>query len=159
MSSPAYSVNEVEVALTIADGKLTVSSRSGAKGGSISLEVDEDRAIIRLEGAGKDHGTATLTGPELSSFRTIVDAGLSSLSVDRSAMERDRRVLYSGFQSLERIGDGVGTTLDTEALQELGLVDENGNVAGGGRQVRCTVMTEGTAILNLLSDVESEFVF
>lgn len=159
MSSPAYSVDEVEVSLTITDGKVTVESRTGAKGGSVGLSVGEDRATLTLDGTGSDHGTAVLTGPELSNFRTIVDAGLSSLSVDRATMERDRRVLDSGYQSLESFDGRPAATLDVGALQQLGLVDEDGRLAGGGRQVRCTVLKSGTAILNLLSDGESEFEF
>lgn len=159
MSSPAYSVDEVEVSLTIKDGKVTVESRSGAKGGSVGLTVDADRASLTLEGAGSDHGTAMLTGPELSNFRTIVDAGLSSLSVDRSALEHDRRVLYSGYTSLEQFEQGPGLTLDTDALHTLGIIDDEGTIAGGGRQVRCTVLNSGTAILNLLTDDETEFDF
>lgn len=159
VSSPAYSVDEIEVSLTIKDGKVTVESRSGAKGGSIGLNVSDERATITLDGAGSDYGTAQLTGPELSNFRTIVDAGLSSLSVDRSTLEHDRRVLYTGYESLGRYDEGVVTTLDVEALRELGIVDDSGAIAGGSRQVRCTVLNSGTAILNLVSDSEFEFNF
>lgn len=159
MSSPAYSVDEIEVSLTIKDGKVTLESRSGAKGGSIGLNVSDDRATITLDGAGSDHATAKLTGPELSNFRTIVDAAMSSLAVDRTTLEHDRRVLYTGFESLGRYNDTIVTTLDDEALRELGIVDEGGNVAGGSRQVRCTVLNSGTAILNLLSDSEFDFNF
>lgn len=159
VSSPAYSVDEIEVSLTIKDGKMTVESRSGAKGGSIGLNVSDERATITLDGAGSDYGTARLTGPELSNFRTIIDAGMSSLSVDRTTLEHDRRVLYTGYESLGRYEDGIFTTLDVEALQELGIVDDSGSLPGGSRQVRCTVLNSGTAILNLLSDSEFEFNF
>lgn len=156
MSRSAYSIDEIEVSLTIKDGKVTVESRSGAKSGAVELSIGEKRATLELNGPGNDHGTAVLSGPELSNFRTIIDAGLSSMTVGRDALDDDRRVLHSGYQSLERFDGEFGTTLDTKALQELGLVDQEGDLPGGGRQVRCTVLNSGTAIINLLSESESE---
>lgn len=159
MSNRSLVVDEVEVTLTIKDGKLTVSSRSGAKNGTVELAVGESAAELVLTGAGTDHATATLTGPELSSFRTIVDAALSSLVSDRGPMADDRRVLASGYQSLQPVEGGFAATLDPAALQRLGLVDGEGELAGGGRQVQCTVLNSGTAILNLLSDADGGFTF
>lgn len=159
MIDRSYSVDEVEVHLSVSDGKFTAESRSGAKAGSVGLNVEEGQAEITLNGAGADFGNVTLTGPELSNFRTLVDAALSSLSVDRSTLEHDGRVLYSGYESLVRVEDGFGFTVDSEALQTLGLIDEGGTLAGGGRQVRCTVLNSGTAILNLREEDESGFEF
>lgn len=156
MSRAAYSVDEIEVYLTITDGKVTVESRSGAKSGSVELNIDENRAKLNLNGAGNDHGTALLSGPELSNFRTIVDAGLSAMVSDQDELDTDRRVLYSGYESLSSHDDGFATTLNGAALSDLGLVDDEGHLPGGGRQVRCTVLNSGTAIINLLSDDESE---
>lgn len=159
MSSQSHSVEEIEVVLSITDGKLTAESRSGAKSGSVELSWDENRAKITLNGAGSDFGSATLTGPELSSFRTMIDAGLSSLVVGQDGLERDRRVLSSGYQTLDRFDDGVGVTLDEDALTRLGVLNERGEIAGGSRQVRCTVLNNGTAIVNLTSEAETEFNF
>lgn len=157
--SGARRLDEVEVIVSITDGKFTAESRSGAKSGSVELDVGETEARLVLNGAGGDMATATLTGPELSNFRTMVDAGLSSLTVDGAGIEQDSRVLAAGYQSLKRVDDGFGTTLDTAALNRLGLVDDAGRLSGGGRQVRCTVLNSGTAILDLLSDSESPFTF
>ena len=159
MVEPAYSLNEVRIEMSISDGKLTVESKSGAKGGAVSLRVGEDQATLTLDGAGNDEAKATLTGPELSHLRSNVDAALSALTMDQGAFENDSRVLHSGFQSLLRLEGGYGTTLDRGALETLGLVDSNGALAGGGRQVRCTVLNTGTAILNLVEDEGSGFEF
>lgn len=158
MSSPSYTIDEIEVELSISDGKLTVDSRSGAKSGSVKLSWDENRAQLQLLGPGTDYGLATLTGPQLSNFRTMIDAGLSALDVSQDTLERDRRVLYSGYETLGSHGEHLVTTLDREALEGLGLTDD-GEIAGGSRQVRCTVLNSGTAIINLLSHDESEFEF
>lgn len=155
----ARGIDEVPVSLAIKDGKLTVESRSGAKSGSIELSVGETHADLTLYGPGVDQATATLTGPELSNFRTIVDAGLSSMTLDEAEMDDDARVLSTGYESLARLEDGFGATLDTAALQRLGLVDADGALAGGGRQVRCTILNSGTAILNLRGGAESPFEF
>ena len=159
MSDRSFGMQELEVALRIRDGKLVAESRSGPKSGEIQLAVEGNTARLTLAGAGDDRATATLTGPELSHFRTLVDAGLSSMDLDRSAVEGDQRVLYSGYQSLERRGEEYVATLDGDALARLGLLDESGGLAGGGRQVRCTVLNSGTAMLNLLTESESPFVF
>lgn len=159
VSSPSHSMDEIEVILTIKDGKSTVESRSGPKSGSVRLDVEEGKADLVMTGAGNDTGKATLTGPELSHFRTIVDAGLSSMDLDQSALEQDRRVLFSGYQSLTRVDDAYVATLDGDALQRLGLVEPGGDLAGGGRQIRCTVLNSGTAMLNLLDEDETRAIF
>lgn len=152
-------MDEIEVILTIKDGKATVESRSGPKSGGVRLDVGEGQADLVMTGAGNDEGRATLTGPELSHFRTLIDAGLSSMDLDQAALEQDRRVLYSGYQSLGRMDDAYVATLDGDALQRLGLLDEAGGLAGGGRQIRCTVLSSGTAMLNLLSESETRAIF
>ena len=152
-------MDELETFLTIRDGKVTVESRSGPKSGGIRLDVGEGKADLVVTAAGKDEGRATLTGPELSHFRTLVDAGLSSMDLDQAAMEQDRRVLYTGYQSLARAEDTYVATLDGDALRRLGLVDDDGDLAGGGRQVRCTVLSSGTAMLNLLTETETRAIF
>lgn len=159
MSNDTYAIDEIEVFLTISDGKLTVESRSGAKSGSLELGVGESTAEVTLHSAGTDRATATLTGPELSNFRTNIDAGLSSMVAGRGAEAHDQRVLASGFETLEPLEGGFGTTVDTGALQALGIVDQAGALPGGSRQVKCTVLNSGTAIINLLSEDETEFSF
>lgn len=159
MTDRAFAMEEVEVALAIKDGKLTARSRSGPKSGSVRIEVEGTEAELVLTGAGDDRATATLTGPELSHFRTLVDAGLTTLDLDQAAVDQDRRVLDSGYQSLSQYGGEFAVTLDGSALGELGLLDGSGNLAGGGRQVRCTVLNSGTAMVNLLSERESASIF
>lgn len=159
MNNRVYALEEIGVALTIEDGKLVVESRSGTKRGSIELTVDDFEAEITLLGSGNDRATATLSGPELSNFRTNIDAGLSALLGDRSSVEHDQRILASGFETLGPVGDGFGTTFDTGALQALGIVDDEGALPGGSRQIKSTVLNSGTAIVNLLSDDEPEFTF
>ena len=68
-------------------------------------------------------------------------------------------MLDSGYQSLSQYGGEFAVTLDGSALGELGLLDASGNLAGGGRQVRCTVLNSGTAMVNLLSERESPAIF
>lgn len=161
MSQKGYRVREVDVVLSISDGKLSVESRSGAKGGVVELSPADDRANLTLQGAGSDEATATLSGPELSHFRTNVDAVLSSLSMDQGSQEDDKRILSTEYQSLVPHDDGFAVTVDEQALRRLGLVDEGGALTGGGRQVRTSVLNSGTAIVNLLSEDETgtEFRF
>lgn len=159
MSRAAYSIDEIEVSLKIRDGKITAESNSGAKSGSLEIDIEDKRAKLRLNGAGNDQGTAYLSGPELSNFRTVVDAAMSSMMADGDDLADDRRVLYSGFESLHGEDGDFHTTLDAEALRELGLLDAAGELPGGGRQVRCTVLNSGTAIINLLSEDEAEIAF
>lgn len=154
-----YVLDEIGVSMTISDGKLTVESRSGTKGGSIELITEDLEAELTLKVGGDDQATATMTGPELSNFRTNIDAALAAMVSDRATVEQDQRVLASGFQTLAPLEDGYGTTFDTTALQSLGLVDESGSLPGGSRQIKCTVLNSGTAIVNLLSDDEPEFNF
>ena len=155
MIDPAHSVDEVEVSLTVTDGKLTAEAHSGPKAGSVGLGVVDGKAELSLHGPGSDVATVTLSGPELSTFRTIVDATISRLSVDRSAVERDQRVLYSDFETLTESADGFSVSVDADPLEKLGLLDAGGSLAGGSRQVRCTVLRQGTAIMNLRPEEEA----
>lgn len=140
--------------LSIQDGKFTAESKSGPKSGSVQLLVDGNGATLALNGAGSDRATAALTGPEMTNFRTMVDATLSTLSMrDEQPMGRD--VLYSGYLPLEAVDGGFGVELEGESLRRLGLLTEDGGIAGGSRQVQCTVLGNGTAILNLLGDGSS----
>lgn len=152
----AYGVEEITVNMTVRDGKITVESQSGPKGGSVELFVDDSNARLVFNGSGSDRATARLTGPELANFRTMVDAALSSLTMDDEPPAVGRNVLYSGFTPLEQVDDGFGVQLDGETLQRLDLLDESGGIAGGRRQVKCTVLGNGTAILNLAGDRPSE---
>ena len=72
----AYGVEEITVNMTVRDGKITVESQSGPKGGSVELFVDDSNAKLVFNGSGSDRATARLTGPELANFRTMVDAAL-----------------------------------------------------------------------------------
>lgn len=159
MSKPGYRLQEVDVVLTISDGKLTAESKSGPKGGVVRVSVSEGRAHLSLDGAGSDEATVTLSGSELSHFRSIVDAALSDLSIDRREMSGDSRMLDAGYGSLVRHDDGYAVTIDGDALEMLGLLNEDGSLAGGGRQVQTSVLNSGTAIFNLLAEDETEFEF
>lgn len=145
--------------MTISDGKMKVESRSGPKSGVVRLSVADNKANLTLEGAGSDIATAKLSGAKLSNFRSIVNAILSDLSIDRTGMDDDSRMVSSGYQSLVRHDDGYAVTIEREALEQLGLVNEDGTLTGGGRQVRSSVLTSGTAIINLLTDEEAGFQF
>lgn len=145
----AYGVEEIEVTLAIADGKFTAESKSGPKSGSLELVVDGSAATLALVGAGSDRATATLTGPELANFRTMVDAALSNLMAGEDAPALGRDVLSSGYRPLREFDGSFGVQLENETLRHLGLVAEDGHIAGGSRQVQCTVLGNGTAILNL----------
>ena len=153
MSSPArddgYGVEELAVTLSITDGKITAESKSGPKSGSVELFVDETAATLVLNGAGSDRATAELTGPELANFRTMLDAALSTLAVRDEGPSLGRNVLFSGYRPLSEFEDGFGVTLEEESLTRLDLLTDDGHIAGGGRQVQCTVLGNGTAILNL----------
>jgi hypothetical protein len=159
VSTRSHRINEIEVTMSISDGKLTVESRSGPKSGSVELSVVDSGAELTIHSAGNDQATATLTGAELSNFRTNVDSVMSSMVSDRADVPQDKRVLASGFESLGQVGGGFATTIDTQALQTLGIVDETGSIPGGSRQIKCTILNSGTAILNLLSDDEPGFNF
>lgn len=148
----AYGIDEISVALSIEDGKLTVESKSGPKSGSVELHVGEAAATLSLNGVGSDRATARLTGPELTNFRTMVDAALSRLSTSDEPPAMGRDVLYSGYRPLERFDDAFGIQFDESTLRRLDLLDEGGHIAGGSRQVQCTVLGNGTAILNLAGD-------
>lgn len=152
----AYGVEEIPVDLSITDGKITAESKSGPKSGSVELFVEETAATLVLNGAGSDRATAELTRPELANFRTMIDAALSRLTVGNDAPELGRNVLFSGYQPLDALEGGFGITLDAESLRRLDLVTEDGRIAGGSRQVQCTVLGNGTAILNLKGDRTQE---
>jgi hypothetical protein len=148
----AYGVEEITVNMTVHDGKITVESQSGPKRGSVELILDDSNARLVLNGAGSDRAAARLTGPELANFRTMVDAALSSLTIGERQPDLGRNVLYSGYRPLEQIDDGFGVQLEEGTLRRLDLLDESGRIAGGRRQVKCTVLGNGTAILNLAGD-------
>lgn len=159
MSSRSHRIDEIEARMSISDGKLTAESRSGPKSGSLQLSVVESGAELTIHSTGNDRATASLTGAELSNFRTNVDSILSATVEDRSEVPQDKRVLSSDFESLVQLQDGFATTIDTDALQTLGILDESGSLPGGSRQIKCTVLNSGTAILNLLSEDEPGFSF
>lgn len=149
-------MEEVSVSLKIEDGKLTVDSKSGPKSGSVELLVEQSAARLVLTGTGSDRAEVELTGPELANFRTMVDAALSTLSLrdDEPAMGRD--VLSSGYRPLHQFDDGFGIRFDESTLRGLDLLDEEGRIAGGSRQIQCTVLGNGTAILNLKGERTSD---
>ena len=60
-----------------------------------------------------------------------------------------RNVLFTGFRPLDEVDGQFAVTLEEESLRKLDLLDEEGRIAGGSRQVQCTVLGNGTAILNL----------
>lgn len=152
----AYGVEEVSVTLSITDGKITAESKSGPKSGSLELVVDGTSATLALNGAGSDRATADLTGPELANFRTMVDAALSTLTIGDDPPELGRDVLYSGYSPLDEFDGAFGVELEEETLRRLDLLNEEGRIAGGSRQVKCTVLGNGTAILNLTGDRTSD---
>lgn len=151
-STDAYGVDQITVNMTVHEGKITVESQSGPKGGSVELFVDDANAKLVFNGSGSDVATARLTGPELANFRTMVDAALSTLSRGDEPAELGRNVLYSGYIPLSGIDDGFGVQLEADALRRLDLLDDSGGIAGGRRQVKCTILGNGTAILNLAGD-------
>lgn len=148
----AYGIEEIEVELSISEGKFGAESKSGPKSGSAELFVEEGGATLALNGSGSDRATASLTGPELANFRTMIDAALSTLTAGEEPSALGRDVLSSGYRPLEAFAGGVGVTLESETLRRLGLVDRDGGIAGGTRQVQCTVLGNGTAILNLTGE-------
>lgn len=148
----AYGIEEVSVTLSIEDGKFTAESKSGPKSGSVELVVDGTSATLSLNGAGSDRATAELTGPELANFRTMIDAALSALTTGEQQPELGRDVLFSGYRPLEDFDGTFGVGFEEETLGRLDLLNEEGRIAGGSRQVQCTVLGNGTAILNLSGD-------
>lgn len=150
--SDAFGIEEISVTLSIRDGKIRVESKSGPKSGAVELNVQGPGATLDLVGAGSDRATAELTGPELANFRTMVEAALSTLALDDTSSSLGRNVLDSGYRPLEQIDDGYGVRFDEDTLRQLDLVDSDGRIAGGGRQVQCTVLGNGTAIVNLTGE-------
>lgn len=67
-----YLIDEVDVAMRIIDGKHTVESKSGSKGGKLKV-ADRDTDIrFVLEGTGSDVGAVTLSRPQLDRLRRIL---------------------------------------------------------------------------------------
>ena len=155
-SADAYGVDEVAVTMSIREGKFTAESKSGPKSGSVELVVDGSGAHLGLNGAGSDRASAELTGPELANFRTMIDAALSTLAVGETPPSMGRNVLASGFRPLVQAGDAFAVEFEASTLRRLDLLDEDGGIAGGGRQVQCTVLGNGTAILNLTGNSDAE---
>lgn len=147
--SEGYGMDEIPVSISITDGKITAESKSGPKSGSLELFVEGSGAEVVLSGAGSDRARASLTGPELANFRTMLDAALSTLSTGEEPANLGRNVLFSGYRPLDEVDGQFAVTLEAESLRRLDLLDEAGRIAGGSRQVQCTVLGNGTAILNL----------
>ena len=145
----AFGIEEIPVTLSIRDGKISAESKSGPKSGSAELAVEDSAARLALTGAGSDRATATFTGPELANFRTMVDAALARLMTGDEPGALGRDVLASGYRPLAEVDGTFSVTFEAETLRRLGLVTEDGGIAGGRRQVQCTVLGNGTAILNL----------
>lgn len=154
-----YRLEELEVRLEISEGKFAATSRSGPKGGSLELVDEPPSTRLTLKGTGSDEASVSLSAPELSNFRTIIDASLSSIIEDEESSDLERSSLFSGYRSLQAVGDEYGVSFDKKTLDQLGLLDESGGVPGGSRQVQCTVLPNGTAIINLRGDGESGFRF
>lgn len=151
-SSDAFGIEEVDVTLSITDGKITTESKSGPKSGSVELLVDENSTSLVLNGAGSDRASAELTGPELANFRTMVDAALSTLPFQDETPGLGRDVVFSGYSPLTAIDGDFRVSLDQDSLRRLNVVTPDGQIAGGGRQVQCTILGNGTAILNLAGE-------
>lgn len=149
-------MDEIPVTLSISDGKISAESTSGPKSGSIDLAVEGTSVTLELGGASSDQASATLTGPELANFRTMIDAALSKLTVGEEPAPTGRHVLFSGYLPLRKDDDEIVIQFDEEPLRRLDITDEEGSIAGGGRQVQCTVLGNGTAILNLKSDERTD---
>jgi hypothetical protein len=152
----AYLIDEVEVSMTIKDGKFTATSTSGPKAGKVKFEPNGNSVDLEFEGAGSDRAVVRLSRPELTQLRTTIDALLANEFSDGDRANTDQRgTFYSGYRRLREFDDDIGVTLDTETLRSLGLVDEQGSLSGGSRQVQCTVLRSGVAILNLQPDGSS----
>ncbi len=153
----AYLVDEIEVSMTIKDGKFTATSTSGPKSGRVEFNPGETTVELVLEGAGSDRASVPMSRPELTQLRTTIDAVLANEFADRdSSSERGRGTFFAGYRQLREQDEGIGVTFDTETLSSLGLVDEAGSLTGGSRQVQCTVLQSGVAIINLVPDESSQ---
>lgn len=149
----AYLIDELEVAMSIKDGKFTATSMSGPKAGKVRFDPDGTSAELIVEGAGSDRTSVPLSRPELTQLRTTIDALLANeFAEDNGGAADQRGTFYSGYRRLSEMDGGVGLTLDPDTLRSLGLVEEDGSLAGGSRQVQCTVLRSGVAILNLVPD-------
>lgn len=154
-----FRMEELEVTLRIRDGKFVAESQSGPKSGMIELTDEAPTTRLTLKGPGSDEASVALSGPELSNFRSIIDAALSSILTNQSDSGLEDSSLSSGYQPLQSFDDGFGLYFDAETLAQLGLLDEQGEIPGGSRQVQCTVLPNGTAIVNLVDSSESGFQF
>ena len=152
----AYLVDEVEVSMKIKDGKFTATSISGPKAGKVRFEPEENSVELAFDGAGSDRAAVRLSRPELTQLRTTIDALLATEFSEGERSSTDQRgTFFSGYRQLREVNDEIGVTLETETLQSLGLVDDSGDLSGGTRQVQCTVLRSGVAILNLQPDGSS----
>jgi len=152
----AYLIDEVEVSMSIRDGKFTARSTSGPKAGKVRFEPDGTSVELIFEGAGSDRASVSLSRPELTQLRTTIDALLANEFSEGNEPGADQRgTFYSGYRQLREVDDEIGLTLDGDTLQSLGLVDDSGALTGGSRQVQCTVLRSGVAILNLQPDGSS----
>lgn len=139
--------------MTIKDGKFTATSTSGPKAGKVRFEPHENSVDLEFEGAGSDRAVVRLSRPELTQLRTTIDALLATeFSDSEPSSSEPRGTFYSGYRQLRKVDGEIGLTLDTETLRSLGLVDDGGLLTGGSRQVQCTVLRSGVAILNLQPD-------
>ena len=89
------------------------------------------------------------SGPKSGSIELAVNGTSVTL-------ELGGHVLFSGYLPLQKVDDELVIQFEEEPLRRLDLTDEEGEIAGGGRQVQCTVLGNGTAILNLKSDERSD---
>lgn len=140
-------VDEVPVEIRINEGKITAESNSGPKAGSVHLETTDDGAELILSGAGRDRAAATLSRPEISSFRSALEGALSGATAEQSPQGSDGDAGYAGEATLQRIDGGIGIAIDGDALEGLDLP------AGSERRtVPCTVREDGVAVIDLGGD-------
>lgn len=142
-------IEEVPVAIHVEEGKITAESNSGPKAGSVRLDPTDDGAELVLSGTGRDRARATLSRPEISSFRSALEGALSDEPAEPSPGGGDDDS-YTGQATLQRIEGGVGVAIDAEAVEGLDLP-----AAGDSRQVTCTVRPDGVAVIDLAGDGEA----
>lgn len=73
-----YLIDEVEVIMRIIDGKHTVESKSGSKGGKLKIADRESEVRFVLEGTGSDASAVTLSRPQMDRLRRILSTVSSS---------------------------------------------------------------------------------
>lgn len=135
-------IEEVAVHIRIQEGKITAESTSGPKAGAVHLETTDDGAELVLSGTGRDQAVATLSRPEISSFRSALAGALSDVTADASPGGDD--AAYTGTATVQRIDGGVGVAIDDEALEGLDLPP-----GGERRQVACSIGADGVATIDL----------